>query len=89
MQDRPENGGLIQRPVHASWLNQIELCFSILQRKPLTPQRLPTLDPFAERVLGVGDQYRQIAGPFEWPFTHQKLNKLRIARDEPHLALAA
>jgi hypothetical protein len=76
---------------HASWLNQIELYFSILQRKALTPNDLPTLEAVAERVLGFGEQYPQIARPFEWTFTRQKLNELvdRIDRHEPQLALAA
>ena len=77
--------------IHASWLNQIELYFSILQRKALTPNDLATLDAVAERVLGFGRQYRQIARPFEWTFTRQKLNDLidRIDRHESQLAVAA
>ena len=91
MQERWANARLIHLPVHASWLNQIELYFSILQRKALTPNDLPTLDALAERVLGFGEQYRQIARPFEWTFTRHKLNELidRIDRNEPQLALVA
>ena len=33
VRDKWENARLIHLPVHASWLNQIELYFSILQRK--------------------------------------------------------
>jgi len=59
--------------------------------KALTPNDLPTLDALAERVLGFGEQYRQIARPFEWTFTRHKLNELvdRINQHEPQLALAA
>jgi DDE superfamily endonuclease len=93
MQDRWENARLIHLPVHASWLNQIELYFSILQRKALTPNDLPTLDALAERILSFGQHYRRIAQPFEWTFTRQKLNELlaRIDRHEsrPQPALAA
>ena len=91
MQDRWQNTRLIHLPVHASWLNQIELYFSILQRKALTPNDLPTLDALAERILTFGEHYRQIARPFEWTFTRQDLNALleRIDRHEPQLALAA
>lgn len=91
MQARWQNTRLIHLPVHASWLNQIELYFSILQRKALTPNDLPTLDALAERVLSFGEHYRQIARPFEWTFTRQKLNELidRIDQHEPQLALAA
>lgn len=91
MQDRWPTAKLIHLPVHASWLNQIELYFSILQRKALTPNDLATLDALAERVLGFGEQYRRIARPFEWTFTREKLNALidRIDRHEGQLALAA
>jgi hypothetical protein len=91
MQDRWPNARLIHLPVHASWLNQIELYFSIVQRKALTPNDLATLDALAERLLGFGEHYRQVARPFEWTFTRQDLNKLiaRIDRHEPQLALAA
>ena len=91
MQDRWENARLIHLPVHASWLNQIELYFSILQRKALTPNDLATLDALTDRLLGFGEHYRQIARPFEWTFNRQDLNTLlaRIDRHEPQLALAA
>jgi hypothetical protein len=91
MQDRWPTARLIDLPVHASRLNQTELYFSILQRKALTPNDLPTLEAVGERVLGFGEQYRQIARPFEWTFTRQKLNEMidRIDRHEPQLALAA
>jgi hypothetical protein len=36
------NARLIHLPIHASWLNQIEIYFSILQRKALTPTTSPT-----------------------------------------------
>ena len=51
MQDKWPNARLIHLPVHASWLNQIELYFSIVQRKALTPNDLATLDAVAERLL--------------------------------------
>ena len=91
MQKRWPTARLIHLPVHASWLNQIELYFSILQRKALTPNDLPTLDALAERLLTFGEHYRQIARPFQWTFTRQDLHKLltRLDRHEPQLALAA
>ena len=82
---------LIHLPVHASWLNQIELYFSIVQRKALTPNDFPTLQTLTDRLLAFAEHYRQIARPFEWTFTRQDLNKVlaRIADREPHLRLAA
>lgn len=91
MQNRWPTARLIHLPVHASWLNQIELYFSIVQRKALTPNDLGTLDALAARLLGFGEHYRQIARSFEWTFTREDLNKLldRIDRHESQLALAA
>ena len=43
---------LIHLPVHASWLNQIELYFSIVQRKALTPNDFSSLEQLSERLLG-------------------------------------
>jgi hypothetical protein len=81
----------VHGPVHASWLNQIEIYFSIVQRKALTPNDFPDLDALGERLLAFGDYYRQIARPFEWTFTRHDLDRLlaRIAAREPHLRLAA
>ena len=91
MQDRWENARLIHLPVHASWLNQAELFFSIVQRKALTPNDFGSLDELAERLLSFGDYYRQLARPFAWTFTRHDLNRVldRIADREPHLQLAA
>jgi hypothetical protein len=82
---------LIHLPVHASWLNQIELYFSIVQRKALTPNEFDSLDALAERLLQFSARYRQIAQPFEWTFTRQDLDRLlaRIQTHEPQLRLAA
>lgn len=91
IQARWPTARLIHLPVHASWLNQIELYFSIVQRKALTPNDLATLDELAARLLAFGEHYRQIARPFEWTFTREDLNALvaRIDCHEPRLALAA
>ncbi len=85
------NVRLIHLPIHASWLNQIELYFSIVQRKALTPNDFDSLDALSERLLRFGDHYRQIAQPFNWTFTRPDLDRLlaRIDADEPRLALAA
>jgi len=86
-----KNLRLIHLPIHASWLNQIELYFSIVQRKALTPNEFDSLDELAERLLGFGQHYRQIAQPFDWTFTRAELDRLllRIAAHEPALTLAA
>jgi hypothetical protein len=91
MQEKWENARLIHLPIHASWLNQIELYFSIVQRKALTPNDFASPEQLAIRLLSFGEHYRQIARPFEWTFSRQDLDALlaRIDRHEPQLALAA
>jgi hypothetical protein len=91
MQHAYENTHLIHLPIHASWLNQIELFFSIVQRKALTPNDFSDLDALANRLLAFGQRYRQIARPFEWTFTREDLDRVlaQIADREPHLKLAA
>ncbi len=86
------NAKLIHLPVHASWLNQIEIYFSIVQRKAMTPNDFGNLEQLARHLLDFGQHYRTLAQPFQWTFTRAKLNAVieKITRHEPHpLALAA
>jgi hypothetical protein len=53
------------RAVHAGWLNQIEIYFSIVQRKALTPNDFTCLEAVAERLDGFERYYETIAHPFE------------------------
>jgi hypothetical protein len=91
LEDAYENARLIHLPIHASWLNQIEIYFSILQRKALTPNDFADLDALAARIAAFEDHYRQIAKPFEWTFTRTDLDVLltRLASREPQLRIAA
>jgi len=66
----------VHGPVHASWLNQIEIYFSVLQRKALTPNDFPSLDALRDRILGFERYYEGIAQPFEWKFTRCDLEVL-------------
>jgi hypothetical protein len=70
------NACLVNTPVHSSWLNQIEIYFSVLQRKALTPNDLPTLEAVEQRVLAFQHHYEQVATPFEWKFTRDDLHHL-------------
>jgi len=81
---------LIHLPVHASWLNQAEIFFSILQRKVLTPNDLTDLDALTARILAFQDRYNATATPFDWRFTRTDLDRLlqRIAAHEPVPELA-
>jgi hypothetical protein len=69
----------VHGPVHKSWLNQIEIYFSIVQRKALTPNDFPCLEAVAERLANFERYFERIAHPFEWKFTRADLNAL-IAR---------
>ena len=73
---------MIHGPVHASWLNQIEIYFSIIQRKVLTPNDFKSLEILAERLHRFERHYEALAKPFEWKFTRDDLNKL-VQRLEP------
>jgi len=81
---------LVHLPVHASWLNQVEIYFSVIQRKVLTPNDFTSLQEVSQRLLAFQDLYEQVARPFEWKFTradlHDLMNRLN---QKPQLALAA
>ena len=64
---------VVPTPVHASWLNQIELYFAILQRKVLTPNDLDSLAELIERIQAFGERYSALDKPFAWTFTRQDL----------------
>ncbi len=66
----------VHGPVHASWLNQIEIYFSVVQRKALTPNDFVSLEDLEARLLGFQSYYERIAKPFEWKFTRSDLENL-------------
>ena len=76
LQSRYRNLVLVHAPIHASWLNQVEIYFSIIQRKVLTPNDFASLQELEERLLYFQDYYEQIAAPFEWKFTRDDLTVL-------------
>ena len=82
----------VHLPIHASWLNQVEIYFGILQRKVLTPPDATSLDELADRILAFEREYERRATPFEWRFTRADLHRLlgRLAlREAASLAPAA
>jgi hypothetical protein len=72
---------LVHTPVHASWLNQAEIYFSVVQRKVVTPNDFADLDTLQAYLLAFGRRYEQIAAPFQWKFTRQDLRKLLAKTD--------
>lgn len=63
----------VYTPVHASWLNQIEIYFSVVQRKVLMPNEYPDLLTLTRALTEFQCHYETIAKPFEWKFTRQDL----------------
>ena len=70
------NAIVVHTPVHASWLNQIEIFFSILQRKALKPNNFASLHELEERIMAFQQHYEAIAKPFRWRFTREDLGTL-------------
>lgn len=77
------NAALVHTPVHASWLNQAEIYFSVVQRKVLTPNDFRDLDELEFRLLAFQSHYEKAAAPFEWRFTRDDLKRLleRLAEE--------
>lgn len=75
---------LVHTPVHASWLNQVEIYFSILQRKVLTPNDFPNLHAVQVRLALYEDLSNQCPTPFAWKFDRRRLADLfrRLERRE-------
>lgn len=82
---------LVHLPVHASWLNQIEIVFSVIQRKIIKPADFADLDALAERLIAFEHRYNLTAKPFDWRFTRTNLLDLckRIDAHQTSSPLAA
>ena len=83
LRKRYPNAVMIHTPVHASWLNQIEIYFSIVQRKVVTPNDFTNLDQVQHRLTAFEQRYNATARPFKWKFTPTDLADL-LARIERH-----
>jgi transposase len=79
------NAIMIHTPVHASWLNQIEIFFSIVQKKVVSPNDFASLDDLSATLLAFVHRYNRTARPFNWKFTAADLRELltRISKHEP------
>jgi DDE superfamily endonuclease len=79
---------LLHTPIHASWLNQVEIYFSIIQRKVLTPNDFATLEAVRVRLRLYEELSNCTPRPFEWKFTrHDMLSWLK--RATPHFLAAS
>jgi hypothetical protein len=83
------NALLIHTPIHASWLNQIEIYFSIVQRKALTRNDFSSLAELEQRLLAFQHHYERTASPFQWTFTRSDLQALLAKMGRKRLAPAA
>ncbi|MGH3253137.1 MAG: transposase, partial [Trebonia sp.] len=78
------NAIMVHTPVHASWLNQVEIFFSVIQKKVVSPNDFPSLENLSETLLAFIDRYNQTARPFNWKYTASDLKDLlrRISEHE-------
>lgn len=88
IRSRWPNALLVHTPVHASWINQIEIYFSIVQRKVLTPNDFSSLPHLEQCLMDFQKRYEQTASPFHWTYTRQDLYAL-LAKLQPRAAAAA
>ena len=79
------NAVLVHTPVHASWLNQVEIFFSVVQRKVVAPNDFTDLAQVGDRLRAFEDRYNATAQPFQWKFTTSDLDDL-LARLDRHTA---
>lgn len=78
---------VVHTPIHASWLNQVEIYLSIVQRKVLTPNDFEDLTALRDRLLEFQEHYQVIAQPFQWKFTRHKLHRLLNKLNAPEQTL--
>lgn len=78
------NAVMVHTPVHASWLNQVEIYFSVVQRKVVSPNDFTDLAEVEQRLAEFEKRYNQTAESFRWTFTRDDLRDLleRISQHE-------
>jgi len=60
-------------PTHASWLNQVELFFSIMQRRLIRYGEFDSVDDLADRIIEFINNYNKAAKPFRWTYDGRPL----------------
>jgi hypothetical protein len=85
------NAILIHTPVHASWLNQVEIFFSVLQRKVFIPNDFDNLEELQTRIISFQSLYESSVNPFKWKFTRDDLKNLlsRLSARQQEYKMAA
>lgn len=87
LQAQYQNAVAVVLPVHASWINQIEIYFSILERKVLTPNDFADLPEVRDHIMRFGKEFSRHAEPFDWTFTRKDLRELMTKLKKPKAAL--
>jgi transposase len=77
------NAVMVHTPLHASWVNQVEIFFSVVQRKVVSPNDFTDLDEIEQRLAAFEKRYNATATPFQWKFTRRDLHDL-LARISEH-----
>jgi hypothetical protein len=88
MRGRDQRIVLVHTPIHASWLNQVEIYFSIIQRKVLTPNDFATLEAVRVRLALYEELSNRTPRPFAWKFTRQDMLDW-LKRASPHFLAAS
>jgi hypothetical protein len=75
---------LIHTPVHSSWLNQVEIYFSLVQRQVLTPNEFESLEQLSLGLTEYEKRINENAAPFNWKFNRKKMKKFlnKLARHQ-------
>ena len=79
---------MVHTPKHASWLNQVEIYFSIVQRKVLTPNDFPDLVAVEQRLAAFEQRYQATAAPFNWRYTTTDVRRQLSLLDDHETAVA-
>ncbi len=72
---------LHRTPTHASWLNQVEMWFSILTRQLLTTAEFADTSDLADALIDYVDDYNTRAKPFNWTWNARSDSHITSARD--------
>jgi len=83
LEDRWPTLRLIHLPVHASWLNQVEIYFSVVQRKVVSPNDFHSLSDVESRLLDFQQHYEQIATPVEMEVHQERSERATRAHRRP------
>jgi DDE superfamily endonuclease len=75
LRDRHPNCIMIHTPVRASWLNHVEIFFSIIWRKVVSPNDFASTGQLADTLLAFIDGHNATATPFKWKYTAADLHR--------------